>query len=197
MSIGPMSPSFSSDSRWPMSPRWMVWTPSTSITNETCLPASAPRASSRYVRTPVTRTSLTSYSPGPSSTKASSRLDGRSVRPSRECLPFARGSGRSSGWLKTTMSPLIPRPVGPTTDWNGSATTTASLPRNRTHVRPYQVSSIPPILTHRPASPLHPRSERRPGVEARRGRAASERTSRCVSDRGPPTRHRRSRAPPS
>ena len=40
------------------------------------------------------------------------------------------------------MSPVIPRPVGPTTDWNGSLTTTASLPRNRTHVRPYQVSSI-------------------------------------------------------
>ena len=49
------------------------------------------------------------------------------------------------------MSPVIPRPVGPTTDWNGSATTTASLPRNRTHVRPYQVIPSPPILTQRPA----------------------------------------------
>ena len=47
LSTEPMSPSFSSDRRWPMSPRWMVWTPSTSVTNETCLPASAPRASSR------------------------------------------------------------------------------------------------------------------------------------------------------
>ncbi len=47
MSTEPMSPSFSSDSRWPMSPRWMVWMPSTSARNETCLPASAPRASSR------------------------------------------------------------------------------------------------------------------------------------------------------
>ena len=53
------------------------------------------------------------------------------------------------------MSPVIPRPVGPTTDWNGSLTTTASLPRNRTQVRPYQVSSIHPILTQRPASALH------------------------------------------
>src|SRR4029079_12758043 len=79
----------------------------------------------------------------------------RRVLPSRECLPLARGSGRSSGWLKVTMSPVIPRPVGPTTDWNGSLTKTASLPRNRTQVRPYQVSSIRPILTQRPASPLH------------------------------------------
>src|SRR6478672_10400484 len=54
------------------------------------------------------------------------------------------------------MSPVIPRPVGPTTGWNGSLTTTASLPRNRTQVRPYQVSSIAWILTQRPASPLHP-----------------------------------------
>ena len=42
MSTGPMSPSFSSDSRWPMSPRWIVWTPSTSTTNETRLPRSRP-----------------------------------------------------------------------------------------------------------------------------------------------------------
>src|SRR4029079_8329969 len=83
----------------------------------------------------------------------------RRVLPSRECLPLARGRGRSSGWLKVTMSPVIPRPVGPTTDWKGSLTTTASLPRNRTHVRPYQVSSIAPILTQRRASPLYPRTE--------------------------------------
>src|SRR6186997_339677 len=133
----------------------MVWTPSTSTTNATCLPDSVPRASSRYVRTPVTRTSLTSYSPGPSSTNALSRLDGRRVRPSRECLPLPRGRGRSSGWLNVTTSPVIPRPVGPTTDWNGSLTTTASLPRNRTQVRPYQVSSIRSILTQRSASALH------------------------------------------
>ena len=58
------------------------------------------------------------------------------------CLPLARGSGLSSGWLNVTTSPVIPRPVGPTTDWYGSATTTASRPRIRMHVRPYQVSSI-------------------------------------------------------
>src|SRR5262245_1938887 len=39
------------------------------------------------------------------------------------------------------MSAVIPRPVGPTIDWNASATTTASRPRMRTHVCPYQVIS--------------------------------------------------------
>ena len=70
------------------------------------------------------------------------------------------------------MSPVIPRPVGPTTDWYGSATTTASLPRSRTHVRPYQVSSIAPILTQPPCTPSHRASRdgtenRRPAVEAK------------------------------
>src|SRR5690242_10384098 len=45
------------------------------------------------------------------------------------------------------MSAVIPRPVGPTIDWNASATTTASRPRSRTQVCPYQVISIPLILT--------------------------------------------------
>ena len=52
MSTGPMSASFSSVRRWPISPRWIVWSPSSSTRNATCLPRSAPLASSRYVRTP-------------------------------------------------------------------------------------------------------------------------------------------------
>ena len=98
-----------------MSPRWIACTPSISTAKDTPFPFVAPRASSRYVRMPVMRTSLTSYSPGPSRTKASSRLEGRRVLPSREVLPFALASGVSSGWLKVTMSPVMPRPVGPTT----------------------------------------------------------------------------------
>ena len=47
MSTGPMSPSFSSVSRWPMSPRWIVCIPSSSTTNAVWRPRSAPRASSR------------------------------------------------------------------------------------------------------------------------------------------------------
>ena len=42
------------------------------------------------------------------------RQEGRARRATR--LPLARGSGVSSGWLKVTMSPVMPRPVGPTTD---------------------------------------------------------------------------------
>ena len=57
MSTGPMSASFSSVRRWPISPRWIVCIPSSSTTNATCLPRSAPFASSRYVRTPVRSTS--------------------------------------------------------------------------------------------------------------------------------------------
>src|SRR5688500_18384414 len=41
------------------------------------------------------------------------------------------------------MSPVMPRPVGPTTAWYGSVTTTASFPRRRMQVRPYQVISTP------------------------------------------------------
>mgnify|MGYP003335998790 CR=1 FL=1 len=47
MSTLPTSASFSSVRRWPMSPRWMVCIPSSSTTNEVCLPRSAPRLSSR------------------------------------------------------------------------------------------------------------------------------------------------------
>ena len=43
----PISPSFSSVRRWPMSPRWIVCSPSSSTTNAVCLPRSAPFASSR------------------------------------------------------------------------------------------------------------------------------------------------------
>ena len=50
--------------------------------------------------------------------RAASRLEGTSVVPSRDTLPFGlpRATGASSGWLNVTMSPVIPRPVGPTTD---------------------------------------------------------------------------------
>ena len=128
-----------------MSPRWMVWTPSTSTTNDDLLAglgaagvvAIGPDAGDQdlldlvLARARRGRTRRPGWTAGASARRAT-------------CLPLARGSGRSSGWLKVTMSPVIPRPVGPTTDWNGSLTTTASLPRNRTHVRPYQVSSIAP-----------------------------------------------------
>ncbi len=117
MSTGPMSPSFSSVSSWPMSPRWMVWRPSSSVTNAVCLPRLAPRPASRYVRTPVTSASCTSYSPGPSSTNAGSRLVGMAVPPSRDVLfGFLGPRPASSGWLKVMTSPVIPRPVGPTID---------------------------------------------------------------------------------
>ena len=53
---------------------------------------------------------------------------------------------------------MIPRPVGPTTDWYGSATTTASRPLSRTQVRPYQVSSIGLILTDAAHPRLNPES---------------------------------------
>ena len=65
---------------------------------------------------PVIRTSLTSYSPGPSRQKASSKLEGMIVLLSLDARPLALGRGESSGWLKVTMSPVIPRPVGPTID---------------------------------------------------------------------------------
>ena len=42
MSTRPMSPSFSSVSSWPMSPRWIVWIPSSSLTNAVWRPRSAP-----------------------------------------------------------------------------------------------------------------------------------------------------------
>jgi hypothetical protein len=43
-------------------------------------------------------------------------LVGRTVWPSRDVRPLARAIGVSSGWLKVTMSAVMPRPVGPTTD---------------------------------------------------------------------------------
>ncbi len=141
-STGPISPIFSSVSRWAMSPRCANRTPSSSTEKDTFRPRSAPRLSSRNVRTPMRRTCFTSYSPGPSSTNAPSRLVGRKIPPSRVATPFARGSGSSSGWLNVTMSPVMPRPVGPTTDWYASATTTASLPLKRTHVRPNHCNSM-------------------------------------------------------
>ena len=76
--------------------------------------------------------------------------------PSRERLPLAFGSGLSSGWLKVTISPLIPRPVGPTIDWYGSATTTASLPLRRMQVRPYQLSSMRRDSDTAHSPPAHP-----------------------------------------
>src|SRR6185295_6386112 len=70
MSTGPMSASSSSFRRWPISPRWIVWIPSSSIEKATWFRRLPSLPSSRYVRTPVRRTSRTSYSPGPSRTNA-------------------------------------------------------------------------------------------------------------------------------
>ena len=47
MSTGPTSPSFSWVSSWPMSPRWIVWIPSSSVTKAVWRPRSAPRTESR------------------------------------------------------------------------------------------------------------------------------------------------------
>ena len=43
--------------------------------------------------------------------------DERGPVPGQLALGLAAATGASSGWLYVTMSPVIPRPVGPTTDW--------------------------------------------------------------------------------
>jgi nucleoside-diphosphate-sugar epimerase len=58
------SVSCSSVSRWPRSPRWHTCTPSSSIEKIVLRPRSAPPTPSWNEPIPVTRTSLTSYSPG-------------------------------------------------------------------------------------------------------------------------------------
>src|SRR5687768_13101850 len=95
------------------------------------------------------------------------------------------------------MSAVIPRPVGPTTDWNASATTTASRPFIRTHVCPYHVISIPLILSHGSALPvIAVPQECRPTLTVTGAGSAAPLSGRrdCVSPRRKAERLRRQAA---